>query len=204
MTATYTCYRVIEIPAMDPQMALMDGLMRGRISRIDVESGRDRAVGFATWEDPLDTEFTPEKVFFGSQALFSFRIDRIAIPSSTLKLFVRQRIKQNLEATHRKKMPRQERDELVETVRTELVRKAIPTINAYQVMWDMEAGRIRLNTSTSSICDEFSTRCRHILGLVLKPMNLVGVMENGLTKSELDEVYRLLPTSFISYSGAED
>jgi DNA recombination-dependent growth factor C len=203
-TVTYTCYVVREAPGPDLQVAVLEGLVRGRIFKIDIAVGHDRAAGFATWEDPLDVEFTAEKVFFGPVALFTLRLDRIVIPASTLKLYTRQRIRQNLESTRREKMPRAEREELSEAVRADMMRKAIPTISSYPVTWDLESGRVRLHSTSAAVCDEFVTRCRDNLGLELRPLNTVGVMESGLDERELDAAFHLLPASFLAIGDAPE
>jgi len=197
-TVSYTVYEVTSGPMESLEQAVLDGLGRGRIGRIDVELGHDRTSGFATFDDPLDTEFSADKVFFGSLILFSYRMDRLSVPSSTLKLYVRQRVMQNLAATRREKMPKQERDELAEAVRAELLRRTVPTISAWPVVWDQESGRVRLYTTSAAANEEFMRRMRDVLGVELTPLNTVGVLESRLDDAELDKVYHLLPTSFLA------
>ncbi|MBM4395440.1 MAG: recombination-associated protein RdgC [Deltaproteobacteria bacterium] len=203
-TVSYTVYEVTATSGTDLQVAVLQGLVRGRITRIDVDVGHDKAAGFATWDDPLDTDFSPEKVFFGSLILFSYRTDKLAVPSSTLKLYVRQRVAQNLAATRREKLPKKERDELAEQVKTELLRRAVPTIGAWSVIWDQETGRIRLHTTSTAANDDFVARLRDALGVEVRPLNTVGVMESRLGEGELDQAYHLLPTSFLGIGEAPD
>jgi hypothetical protein len=196
-TITCTTYEVLEVPGPDPSVAVLEGLSRGRIFKIDVDVGHDRAAGFASYEDPLDTDFTADKVFFHHLGLFTFRMDKLSVPASTLKLYVRQRIRLNLEATRREKMPRQERDEITELVKTELLRRAIPAISAWPVIWDTEGARLRLHTTSSAVCDDFVARARDLLGLVLRPLNTVGVLESRLDERDLHDAFHLLPTTFL-------
>lgn len=202
-TVSYTVFEVLSEPGPDPAVAVLDGLVRGRIPRIDVDIGHDRATGFAVFGDPLDVEFSADKVFAGDLGLFAFRMDRLSIPASTLKLYIRQRVAQNLAATRREKLPKQEREELAEQVRTELLRKAIPAINAFDAVWDRSTGRLRLYATSQAVVDEFQTRARDGLGLVLRPMNTVGVLEGRLDDRELNDVYHLLPTTYLAV-GDED
>jgi hypothetical protein len=195
-TVSYTTWEVREAPGPDLKEAVVDGLSRGRIYSIDIDAGRDRAAGFAVFDDPLNTDFSPENVLFDPLILFSFRMDRLTVPASTLKLYVRRRVNENLAATRREKMPRQERDELAEAVRHDLLRRAIPAIQAYDVVWDTASGRLRLFTTSNAICEEFTARIREFLGLEIRALNTVGILESRLDERDLEEVYHLLPASF--------
>ena len=203
-TVSYTCYEVLTAPGPDVQEAVLDGLIRGRIPRIDVDVGHDRAAGFAVFADPLDIDFSPDKVFAGPVILFSFRQDRLAIPASTLRLYVEQRCRQNMAATHRDRLPRQERDELREAVRTDLLRRVPPTIHAYEVIWDQDSSRLRLFATSPAVCDDFVARAREGLGLQLRPLNTVGVIESGLDDRQVNEAFHLLPSTFLAGGEAPD
>ena len=203
-TITYTAYEVGEAPKGDLHAHVLEGLTRGRIFKIDIDVGHDRTAGFATYEDPLDVDFTADKVFFGTLVLFSFRMDKIAVPASTLKLYTRQRIRQNLEATRRDKMPRAERDELSEVVKTDMMKRAIPTISTFPVLWDVASGRLRLMTTSAIACDDFVARFRDTVGIELRSKNTVGVLEAGLDEKELDQAMHLLPTTFLAGGDAPE
>ncbi|HOI11958.1 MAG TPA: hypothetical protein PK313_15865, partial [Myxococcota bacterium] len=112
-TISYTTYEVLQAPP-DWKEAVVEGLRHGRIYAIDIDAGRDKAAGFAVFDDPLNTDFAPENCVFDPLVLFAFRMDRLTVPASTLKLYVRRRLAENLAATRREKMPREERDELAE------------------------------------------------------------------------------------------
>lgn len=193
---SYTLFRVSTEIAHGWKDALLNGLTRGRISPVDVALGKDRAIGFATFFDPLDTEFTIEKVVFGELALFSLRVDKLVVPASTLKLHTRQRISQVLAETRREKLSRQEKEEIAAQVRRDLLQRALPSISAFEVVWHVSARCVRIATTSQSVAEEFAVRAREFLGIELKPMNVVGVLEINLPKENVERVYRLAPVSF--------
>ncbi len=194
---SYTPYRVGAVPDPDWKGVVLDGLIRGRVSAIDVNLGRDKATGFAVFWDPLDTDFTAEKVFADPLVLFCLRVDRLVVPPSTLRLHVRQRVAEVLAATRRHKLPREEREEIEEQVRADLLRRALPAITACEAVWDTRSNRLRLSTTSQALNEEFTVRAREFLGLELQPLNLVGVLESRLDDEELDQAYHLLPSSFV-------
>lgn len=208
---SYTPYRVVSDPGPDLdrsappahlKAAVLDGLVRGRVSAIDVALGRDRTTGFSVFADPLDTEFTEEKVFADPLVLFCLRTDRLVVPPSTLRLHVRRRVAEVLAATRRQKLPREEREEVEEQVRADLLRRALPAITACEAVWDTRSNRLRLSTTSQSLNEEFTLRAREFLGLELQPLNLVGVLESRLDDEELDQAYHLLPSSFVPATAA--
>ncbi len=194
---SYTPYLVEGALGSDWKAAVLDGLIRGRVTTIDAGLGRDKAIGFAVFSDPLDTDFTEEKVFADPLVLFSLRMDRLVVPTSTLRLHVRRRVAEVLEATRRHRLPREEREEIEEQVRTDLLRRALPAITACEVVWDTRSGRLRLASTSPAMGEELMVRMREFLGLELKPLNLVGVLETCLNEDEVEQAYRLLPTSFV-------
>lgn len=194
---SYTTYEVLQAPP-DWKEAVVECLRQGRIYAIDIDAGRDKAAGFAVFDDPLNTEFEPENCVFDPLVLFSFRMDKLTVPASTLKLYIRRRVQENLAATRREKMPRQERDELAEMVRTDLLRRAIPAISGTDVVWDTASGRLRLFSTSTVVCEEFLARAREFLQLELRAMNTVGVLERYLDERDLHEAYHLLPATFLA------
>lgn len=195
-TMSFTTWQVLAGPLPAHRQDLVDGLVRGRIGGIDVDVGRDRAAGFAVYDDPLDTAFTEANTFFDPLVAFCFRMDRLTVPPSTLKLYVRRRLAENLAATRRERMPRAERDELAEQVRHDLLKRAVPAIQAFDVVWDVPSGRLRLFTTSAAVREEFLPRAREVLGLELRALDTVGVLESRLDGHALEEAFHLLPTRF--------
>lgn len=201
MKLTYTLLLVKGGALHDPA-ALLDGFVRGRIGKIDVNAGHDRAVGFARFEDPLNAEFAdPADYHVPPLVAFSFRVDRIHVPASTLRLAIKSRIAENLAATRREKMPRQEREELTEDVRRGLMLRTPATITAFPVVWDLAAGRVRISTRSAAVVEDFLVRARECLGVDLQMATIPALLE-GLTEKEQHEAYHLLPASFVAGSGA--
>lgn len=209
-TISYVTYQVIDkdIPRDELRRRILDGLTVGRISSIDVELGHDHTAGFALFEDPLSTDFSEGEVFFDPLVLFSFRLDKLNVPANTARLYVKRRVQERLDSTRRTKMPREEREELSDGVKLELLRRALPAINAIDVVWDLNSNRIRFYSTAAAMNEEFLVRFNQHVGLKLRMMNGVGILESRLEERELDQVWHLLPTSFrlgapITFGGNE-
>jgi len=197
-TISYVTYQVVgpDQPRDELRKLIIEGLTVGRIGSIDVDLGHEKATGFALFEDPLSTEFSEGAVFFDPLVLFSFRIDKLSVPASTQRLYVKRRIQERLDSTRRGKMPREEREEITDAVKMELLRRALPAIAAVDVVWDMNSNRIRFHSTSAGANEDFLIRFNQHIGLKLRLMNGVGILESRLEERELDQVWHLLPTSF--------
>ena len=197
-TVSFVSYQVVEndIQGEALRNKILEGITVGRIGGIDVDLGNDQAAGFALFEDPLSTEFSEGAVFFDPLAVFSFRIDKLSVPPTTARLYVKRKVQERLESTRRSMMPREERQEITDSVKLDLLRRALPAINAVDVVWDMRTNRIRFYSTSPSVNEDFLVRFNQYIGLKLRAMNGVGVLESRLDQRELDQVWHLLPTSF--------
>lgn len=193
---SFTTYK-IESPFEIDIGQIIKGLEKGRISEIDVSQGKDRTVGFAVFGNPLDVEFTEEKVVFETLILFSFRQDKLTIPSSTLKLYYQQKVKEKMIATRRERLRREEMDEIKEKVRIDLLRRALPSINAFDCVLDVRNRTLRIFTTNRSILDEFSTMAKEFLGLEIFEDNMVRVMEDNFSQEDMDRILRLKEDTII-------
>jgi len=198
-TISYVTYQVVDsdLPREELRKLILEGLTVGRISQIDVELGHDHTAGFALFDDPLSIEFSEDAVFFDPLVLFSFRMDKLTVPANTARLYIKRRIQERLDTTRRTKMPREEREEISDSVKLELLRRALPSISAIDVVWDMNSNRIRFYSNSASMNEEFLVRFNQHVGLKLRMMNGVGILESRLDERELEQVWHLLPTSFL-------
>jgi DNA recombination-dependent growth factor C len=198
-TVSYVTYRFVDSKWTGEELRkkILDGLTVGRIGAIDVDLGNDQTSGFALFEDPLDTEFTEQTAFYDPLVLFSFRMDKLVVPANTMRLFVRRRIQERLDSTRRQKMPREERDELTAEVKLDLLRKALPSITTVDVVWDLKNAAIRFYSNSNALNEAFLVRFNEHLDMKLQAMNAVGILENRLDDRELEQVWHLLPTSFL-------
>lgn len=195
-SVSFFTFEVLGGPLPDHRQDLLDGLVRGRIGPIDIDLGRDQAAGFALFEDPLETDFREANVFFDPLVAFTFRMDRLSVPPSTFRLYLRRRLAQVLAERRATRLRREEREEIEEQVRMELLRRALPAIIAHEVVWDVPRRRIRIFSTSAAVREEFADRARNHLGLVLRPLHLQGVLEGELTPEEYERVLTLLPSRF--------
>lgn len=199
-SVSFTPYRVIRQTVCDLEYILA-ALNAGKIGTIDIDLGNDHACGFATFEDPLSTDFRIDNFLFEDLVLFSFRMDSLDIPAETLRLHVQRHIQERLSSSRRQKMPREEREEIVNVVKLDLLRRAIPKSKAVDVIWQMGTGTLLFASNSTKLNQAFLIRFMEHFDINLMRMNAVGIIESRLEELVRNDVYHLLPTSFLLSGG---
>jgi len=190
---TFVTYRVSEIPSEDE---IFEGIVRGKIGKVDLALGKDKTCGFASFQNPLSTDFSKEDLFFQGLVFVSFRIDRYVVPTCTLRLYVKERIESILKESGRQRIRKEEKEEIADNVRKSLLSKALPAINAYKVIWDIEKRVLRLFCTSRAVRDDFEAWTHEFLGITLSPFNMATIVKDGLGQNMMQKVLHLLPVNF--------
>jgi DNA recombination-dependent growth factor C len=190
---TFVTYRVSQIPSEDE---IFEGIVRGKIGKVDLALGKDRTCGFAMFQNPLSTDFSKEDVFFQGFVFVSFRIDKYVVPASTLRLYVKERIESILKESGRQRIRKEEREEITKEVRNSLLSRALPAINAYKVIWDTDKRALRLFCTARGVRDEFEAWAHEFLGITLSPFNMATIVGDTLGQGARQKALKLLPVTF--------
>jgi DNA recombination-dependent growth factor C len=190
---TFVTYRVSQIPSEEE---IFEGIVRGKIGKVDLALGKDRTCGFARFQNPLSTDFSKEDVFFQGFVFVSFRIDKYVVPASTLRLYVKERVESILKESGRQRLRKEEKEEIADEVRKSLLSKALPAINAYKVIWAVEKRVLRLFCTSRAVRDEFEAWMHEFLGVTLSPFNMATILRDSLGKGAMQKVLHLLPVNF--------
>lgn len=147
----------------------------------------ERSVGWVPIQDPIATAFEREQVFYNSYVTFAMRIDKWALPTAWVKAMMRKAIAEYRpslvvdvegdDVAHRddggdrartkSKLSKRERDKIKLEVTTELKHKILPSMKIIDVCWNVAEGKLRLWTSSKSVCDEFASLFELTFGLSL-------------------------------------
>jgi len=153
-SATFTRYRVVGDMPVDFRN-FFDKQIKLHAFR-EISTGlEEKSLGWTSIENVLDRNFEYANYSLGNYAIFSLRIDRKTVPPALLKLKVLEAEKKYIEENNLKKIYREQRAEIRDAVRRELLGKAPPVPSFYEVCWALSQGWLILGTLSPKVFDDF-------------------------------------------------
>jgi DNA recombination-dependent growth factor C len=144
-----------------------------RISRfafrnIDQASDQERSVGWVNIMDMFDNGLGAMEYLKEPCIALSWRVDVKKVPSRALKQYCREaeekiKVSEGLEFLSKKR-----RQEIKEEVKSELIKRAIPRAQAYDMIWNLHASTVIFGSLSNTLSDEFAEFFLQCFGLHLK------------------------------------
>lgn len=153
-TATFRRYRVVGdrphefISFLDRQLKLhaFSGLAAGP---------EEKSMGWTSIDNVLDTDFEYAGYNYGDHVLFSLRIDRKILPPALLRIKTMEAEQHFLKEKGLKKLFREQRLEIKETIRGNLLKAAQPIPSFYEVCWSLSGGWLHFGSLSESVAEDF-------------------------------------------------
>ena len=182
---------------VDPLMDTLTRLLtQNAIVEIDDEDV-DQSVGWTSFENPFTPDFTGSTFVMGSQFIFSFRMDKKAIPSKVVNKRFRQQITKLLKESGKEFLSRNEKKQIKEDVIRELSLRIPATPNVYDILWNYEKSSIWFFSTQKSVNEAFEVFFTKSFKLnLVRRFPYTAAMES-LTNYEEDILNRLTPSQFM-------
>ncbi|HIA02781.1 MAG TPA: hypothetical protein EYN66_12885 [Myxococcales bacterium] len=193
-TLTYTTYFVMNEPEAGFKEKLIESLNADQFRDIDVEAGKDKASGWVAIEDPFSTEFSWASVFMDPYICVSLREDTIRVPPATFKAYLHRRELEVMETQGKDTLSRNERSFVKQETMLQLMRRALPVIKTYDVVWNPLEGSLRFWSHNKRVNELFVELVHRSWGLrivPLAPYTLCTQKEAG------DAALQLAPADFV-------
>lgn len=158
---------------------ILEGIYTHKFAEMD---GFGSNYGFTSFNDPYTQlpVFDEMSNIFGKYFAGLFRVDKINVPSSSLKKEVSEACKKEKEITGKPFISRQRKREITEGLKEYLASKAIPTINFIPFVVNMETGEgFFFNTSKSTFA-LFEDLFSRAYGATIEVKPLIDMYEEDL------------------------
>lgn len=131
--------------------------------------------GFVNINDCLDVDLTTKKTLLGDFRVFSLRIDRRSIPSSTLKIRILEETKKKLQEIGQSRLYREQKTAIKDAVTGQLLKSIPPVTAIYDVVINTVSGIAYVSSVTEKIVLEFMEIYKKAFGIILRPYDAVSM-----------------------------
>ena len=121
----------------------------------DIDDNYDeRSIGWVSCLNMFDSEFAHSSYAAGDHVVLSLRIDERKVPAAGLKKFTlkeEERIKRERQIP---KLSRDHRNEIKESIRLSLLKRAIPLPSVYDLVWNLSDNTVLFFTTSQKAIGE--------------------------------------------------
>jgi len=191
---------VATAPAKMERGAIATAVTKRAFRETEPEFGDSKqSWGWVTIHDPLLTTFTPADLFFHHYLVLGFRYDKRLVPPKLLFL-ERRRLENERKATRGvAKLGAAERREIKDEIANRLIARALPTPRLFDVIWNLETGRVYFSGKLRAAREVFSDCFRETFGVTPVPLIPYLAAEHvGLLGRQVEAVRAVEPASLVA------
>ncbi len=169
-SATFCRYEVDGALPEDYLDTFPKEILRYAFHTLDDLPGEERSTGWVNILDMFDNEFRAMEYFKEPFIALSWRVDVKRIPKKALLQYCREAEKEVKGREGLDYLPKPLREEIKESVRLRLLKRAIPQSGVYDMVWNLQTNIVLFGATASKLCDEFAEFFRKTFHLQLIPL----------------------------------
>jgi DNA recombination-dependent growth factor C len=153
---------------------------------LDEISQEERSVGWVNIMDMFDSRFPENEFFKDPYIALSWRVDVRRVPAQALKQACRQAENDVKKEEGLEFLPKSRRQEIKESLRLQLLKRAIPSTKTYDMVWDSNSGLVLFSAVNNRLCDEFAEYFQKTFELGLTSVYPLALARQTLEKDALN------------------
>ena len=160
----------------------------GRFSfrNLHESSDEERSTGWVNIMDMFDTSFDDKGFFMHPYIALSWRVDVRTVPRNALKQNCLEAEKKIMMDENLEYLPREKRKELKDFLRHQLLKRAIPRTNTYDVIWNLNTSLMIFGSTGNKLCDKFAEFFSKTFDLTLSPIFPYALAYRNMEKDGLE------------------
>jgi recombination associated protein RdgC len=191
-STSLTRYKVngkLEDPILDTIAA---GLKKHTISDID-DNPSEQAAGWASFQDPFNSNFEGSNFMIGTYIVFALRIDRKSVPPKMVQKHFSIESAKRLKEMGREFLSASEKRMVKDNVINKLTLKMPSTPNIHDVVWQYETGEVWFFNNLKSANEALETLFIKSFGvsLVRSIPYTMAMMDANISEQEQDLLHKL-------------
>lgn len=137
---------------------------------IDVGSPPEEVEGWVRHDNVMDVDFSDRNTWsYSDYIIFSMRIDTRKIPPKLLTAKTKAAALAWAEEHGVERVPASVLTEIRESVKDALLRRALPKLRVFEVIWNVSGGYVLFSSTADNLCDRLRKRFYRTFGLKLEP-----------------------------------
>ena len=124
--------------------------------RLDENSDEERSTGWVNVMDILDNQFPNRDYFKAPYLVLSWRVDTRKVPSKALRQYSREAEDKIKDMENLEWLSKKQRQEIREGVLIQLLKRAIPRTNTYDMVWNLDGQTVLFGSTSNRLCGEFT------------------------------------------------
>ncbi len=166
---TFSRYRVCGEPPKDFS-AFVNRQIRTFAFQELILASEELSMGWTSIDNVLDTNFEYANYALGDYLIFSLRIDKKSVPPSLLRIKASEAEKAVMAEKQQERLYRDQRKQILESVKNNLLAKALPTPSFYDVCWCVSRKWLIFGSHTEAVNDVFRKHFERTFELKLQPL----------------------------------
>ena len=172
-----------------------DGLEKNTISEIDNDVS-DRTVGWTSFQQPFQPNFSGSSFVYGSHFVFSLRIDKKNIAAKVLKKHYTIEAAKRMAESGRDYLSKTEKKLVKDHVASALSLRIPATPNIYDIVWNYDESSLWFFSNLKAANEELETLFSKSFNLSLIRLfpYTAADLSSDLSDSQRDELQKVSPT----------
>ncbi|MFH0926406.1 MAG: recombination-associated protein RdgC [bacterium] len=196
-TTSFTRYRVKDPLPVDYKEKYPIDIRRHAFREIEDTPDIERSVGWVNIMNVMDSEFRGDEFFKNEFIALSLRIDNKKIPSDILKKQCSKTEEKRKTDLGREFISKEERQEIRETVKLDLLKRIIPHTSIYDMIWNLKTGLVFFSSLSDNLYTEFVDLFKKTFELNLHQLFPYSIAEDILKDDQKASLENIAPISFI-------
>lgn len=167
-SGSVTRFRVEGIFSESDLKELPERIPRYAFRPLEETSEVERSAGWVNILDMFDSAFNGMDYLKEPWLALSWRVDVRKVPKNAIIQHAREAEEKIKAAEALDYLPKKRRQEIREAIRINLLKRAIPRSNAYDMIWNLGTGAVIFGATGNRLCDEFTEFFLKCFGLPLK------------------------------------
>ncbi|MCJ7593813.1 MAG: recombination-associated protein RdgC [Desulfobacterales bacterium] len=161
-------------------------ITRFAFRNIDETSEQERSFGWVNIMDMFDSRLGAMEYLKEPCIAMSWRVDAKKVPAKALKQYCREAEERIKDAEGLEFVSKKRRQEIKEGMKMELMRRAIPRSQTYDMLWNLQTSAVIFGSINNKLCDEFAGFFQHCFDLHLKTVFPYSMASQILEKEGMD------------------